>query len=264
MNSGRAVNEALAAIPGMAAARVRARLSDGPTNSSYHVAKDGEDFVLRVDKPEAAALGLNRANEMQVCKAVAAAGLAPEPVYFDHAAGVFMRRFLPGRSWLEPDLARPGNLARLAVRLQSLHSLAPVGVEFDPLAAVRRYTGNLNTEQARVISRRAERLMRRINLSPPDRRLCHNDLVCQNVLETGEQGSRRLMLIDWEYSAVGDPYFDLAVVVRHHGLDRKLAIDFLQTYLDGPATTDAVSRLERQCDFYACLLELWRLRVTAD
>ena len=27
------------------------------------------------------------------------------------------------------------------------------------------------------------------------------------------------MLIDWEYAAIGDAYFDLAVVVRHHDLD---------------------------------------------
>ena len=43
--------------------------------------------------------------------------------------------------------------------------------------------------------------------------LCHNDLVHSNIID-GDP----VRLIDWEYSAVGDPYFDLAIVVRHHQL----------------------------------------------
>ena len=27
------------------------------------------------------------------------------------------------------------------------------------------------------------------------------------------------MLIDWEYAGIGDPFFDLAVVVQHHRVE---------------------------------------------
>ena len=82
-------------------------------------------YVLRLDKPAARKLGLNRSNEKQVCKAVAEAGLAPEPLYFDPTAGVYLRHYLPGRSW-DASLTwpSPDNPERLARLLRELHALA--------------------------------------------------------------------------------------------------------------------------------------------
>ena len=254
----RLVKQALAAIPGFADARVEAQLSAGPTNASYLLEQAGAQYVLRLDKPDAAKLGLNRSNEKQVCQAVADAGLAPEPLYFDPEAGIYLRRYLPGRSWVDSDLDSPGNLERLARLLRDLHSLAPVGARFDPLAAARRYTAQLGSEQSRVILRQAEKLMQQIIADSMGPALCHNDLVCHNVLE-GEQ----LMLIDWEYAGIGDPFFDLAVVVQHHDLDKKSAHGFRDAYLGRPASAREVEHLELQCNFYTCLLELWEQIVGA-
>jgi len=261
--SGRAVNkrpveQALSVIPGFTGARVETQLSDGPTNASYLLEQAGAQYVLRLDKPDAAKLGLNRANEKLVCQIVADAGLAPEPLYFDPDAGIYLRRYLKGRSWIVSDLDSLVNLERLARLLRELHSLAPVGTAFDPLAAARRYTAQLGSEKSRAILRRAEELMRQLTADTAGLALCHNDLVCHNVLE-----SERLMLIDWEYAGIGDPFFDLAVVVRHHDLDEKSAHDFLDAYLGRSASAREVEQLELQCDFYACLLELWKQIVGA-
>jgi thiamine kinase len=257
--SGRAVNkhpveQALRTIPGFTGARVDTQLSDGPTNASYLLEQAGAQYVLRLDKPDAAKLGLNRGNEKLVCQVVADAGLAPGPLYFDHEAGIYLRRYLPGRSWVDSDLDSPVNLERLARLLWKLHSLAPVGAAFDPLAAARRYAAQLGSEKSQAILRRAEKLAQQINADSMEPALCHNDLVCHNVLE-GE----RLMLIDWEYAGIGDPFFDLAVVVQHHGLDEKSMHDFLQAYLERPAFAQETRHLELQCNFYQCLLELWEM-----
>jgi thiamine kinase len=255
----RPVEQALEAIPGFTDARVDAQLSDGPTNASYLLEQAGAQYVLRLDKPGALELGLNRSNEKQVCKVVAEAGLAPEPLYFDPVAGIYLRRYLPGRSWVVADLDSPGKMERLARLLRGLHSLAPVGAMFDPLTAARRYAARLGSEQSRAILLRLEKLMQQLVADQSDPALCHNDLVCHNVLE-GE----RLMLIDWEYAGIGDPFFDLAVVVQHHQLDAKSAHGFLNAYLGQPASAREIKQLELQCDFYACLLELWGLRIAAS
>ena len=253
------VEQALDAIPGLSDARVEAQLSDGPTNASYLLEQAGAQYVLRLDKPGASKLQLNRSNEKQVCTAVADAGLAPEPLYFDPVAGIYLRRYLPGRSWVNSDLDNPGNLERLARLLRELHCLAPVGAAFRPRTAARRYAAQLGSEQSRSILRKAEKLMQQITAGSAGPALCHNDLVCQNVLE-GE----RLMLIDWEYAGVGDPFFDLAVVVAHHRLDEKSAHGFLNAYLERSASAGEIKHLELQCNFYACLLELWELRIAAS
>ena len=251
------LEQVLDVIPGFAGSRVDSQLSDGPTNASYLLEQAGAQYVLRLDKPDATKLGLNRSNEKLVCTAVADASLAPEPLYFDPVAGIYLRRYLPGRSWVDSDLDNPGNLERLAHLLGTLHRLPPAGAVFDPLAAATRYAAQLGSEESRSILYRAEELMQQITAESMAPALCHNDLVCQNILE-GEQ----LMLIDWEYAGVGDPFFDFAVVVQHHGLGEKSAHGFLDTYLARPALAREIERLELQCDFYACLLELWEMAIS--
>jgi len=236
-------------------AKLVAQLSNGPTNSSYHVEQGGGHYVLRLDKPDAASLGLDRRNEDLACRAAAAADLAPEPIYFDPAEGICLRRFLPGRSWVNSDLESTHNLERLARLLQKLHSTAPAGKVFDPLAAARRYAGQLDNQASYAVLGRAEELMQEIAGHSPGQALCHNDLVCQNIFE-GE----RLILIDWEYAGIGDPFFDLAVVVQHHSLSSALTDAFLGAYLARTASRRERNQLDLQCRFYACLLQLWNTR----
>jgi len=248
----RTLPQALQAIPGFSGAKIVSQLSDGPTNASYLVEQGGEQYVVRLDKPDVASLGLDRANEQCINEVAAAAGLAPPPLHFDPEAGICLRRFISGHSWNRSDLLRPGNLQRLAGVLQKLHGLPPAGTVFEPAVAARRYATQIGTAAAAAIAARAEKIASEINAYSVVGRLCHNDLVCQNVLE-GE----RLILIDWEYAGVGDPYFDLAVVVQHHGLDRSSASVFLDAWLGQAATARETSHLSLQCDFYSCLLQLW-------
>lgn len=250
------VDQALAAIPGFSGAGVELQLSDGPTNASYLLALSGAQYVLRLDKPGARELGLNRRNEKQVLAALAAAGLAPAPLFFDLSEGILVRHYLPGRSWTQEDLANAGQLRRLARLLHELHAVTPVGIAFDPVRAARRYARQLQDVDCTEIVQRVEKLAAQLSKLPQSLVLCHNDLVCQNILEGDSLG-----LIDWEYAAVGDRFFDLAVVLQHHGLGDEMSRIFLTSYLGRNARVSELKRLSLQRDFYQCLLDLWRLRV---
>ncbi len=251
--------QALLAIRGFSGARIRSRLSNGPTNASYLVERLGDQYVLRLDKPEAARLGLDRALERRVAEIAAAAGLGPEPLFFNHESGICLRRFIPGRAWSESDLAKRVNLERLAGVLRTLHDLPAQVSDFDPLAAVRRYTEQVDTPEARRICKRAERLGSLIDSARQQPALCHNDLVCDNIVATAGE---KLMLIDWEYAGAGDPFFDLAVVVQHHRLREDLSHYFLEAYLGHSASGEDRDRLSLHCRFYRCLLDLWNLRIS--
>jgi len=251
-----AAAQALSRVPGLAGATIDAQLSDGPTNSSFRVAHGNRQYVLRLDKPGAAKLGLNRSNEFEVSRIVVAAGLSPKPVYFNPQEGIYVRPWLEGRSWTLTDLESPVKLTRLAALLRILHTLPPAGQPFDPLAASRRYVAHLDSEDSRAILGKLVALERRIKKRSAPEVLCHNDLVCHNVLE-----GKGLVLIDWEYAGTGDPYFDLAVVVQHHGLERRLRRLFLEAYLKRPATSGEKNQLDLQSEFYGYMLELWDQRV---
>jgi thiamine kinase len=250
------VENALVLIPGFSGAAVELQLSDGPTNASYLLRLAGEQYVLRLDKPGARALGLNRRNEKQILAAIAKAGLAPAPLCFDLREGVLLRHYLQGRSWTREDLESQGQLHRLSRLLRELHGVSPVGDAFDPVGAARRYVRQMENTKSTVILRRLEKLATEITESPQAPVLCHNDLVCQNILE-GET----LGLIDWEYAAIGDRYFDLAVVLQHHKLDAKLCRVFVEEYLGRSAKASELRQLSLQREFYQCLLDLWNQRV---
>ena len=251
--------QALAAIPGFARARLVRPLAAGPTNATWLVDHQRQHWVLRLDAPAAADLGLNRENERQVCAAAAAAGITPGYRVFDTSAGVCLRRHVPGRAWTADDLRDPRSLERLAALLGRLHALPPVGRPFDPGAAVRRYAGQSGSRAASVLAEQALAALDSARAGATRSALCHNDLVAENVLETADGG---LVLIDWEYAGTGDPWFDLAVVVRHHDLAERLARGFLDAYLQRTATAAEYGQLSRLCTFYGCLLELWNLRIS--
>ena len=257
-SSRKSAEAALAAIPGLGGARVVRRLVAGPTNVTWLVEHLDQRWVLRLDTPAAAELGLDRENEGRACAAVAAAGIAPAYRWFDAAAGVCLRHFVEGRALAPVDLRDTRRLERLAGTLRRLHRLPPVGRPFDPAGAVRRYAAALATPEAgRVAGRALASLTDTRRFATPPA-ICHNDLVAENIIETEGQG---LLLIDWEYTGTGDPMFDLAVVIRHHDLDAGLAQMFLEAYLQRPATAEDSEHLSRQCRFYGHLLQLWNLRV---
>lgn len=247
-----AAKQALESIPGMGGAHLREPISDGPSNTSFAVEHEGRHLVLRLDKSAAMELGLDRLNEKRVSHVTAEAGLTPQTLYFEPAAGISLRFFQPGRSWVAADLQIPANLQRLAALVRKLHILEPVGAPFRPVTAARLYADRLGSPEGRRALRRMESLSEQIHAGPHRRALCHNDLVCQNVIE-----SDRLLLIDWEYAGIGDPFFDLAVIVQHHGLVQEKAHGFLEAYLQRPAISSDIEHLELQCQFYACLLDLW-------
>ena len=242
----------LGQIPGFDGAQVVARLSDGPTNASFAIERGGERFVLRIDKPAADGYGLDRAAELEVIETLAASGLGEWPQHYDAESGVYLRPFLPGRSWTKADLQDSANLKKLANLLRQVHRLPPVGRRFDPVAFASRYAEQLGTVEALKIYRDIESVF--TSLEPVRPALCHNDLVCSNILE-----SDRLTLIDWEWAGTGDPFFDLAVVVQHHGLSGELGRHFLTAYLGEEPSIGDMERLKSQCRFYKVLLKLWVL-----
>ena len=68
------------------------------------------------------------------------------------------------------------------------------------------------------------------------------------------------MLIDWEYAALGDPWFDLALVVEHHQLTDEMQAGFVHAYLHREMRDTEKHRLAGWRKFYHTLLSLWKLR----
>ena len=77
--------------------------------------------------------------------------------------------------------------------------------------------------------RQAERVLKRLQARNEIYVASHNDLVLENLLVDGS----RLYLIDWEYSAMASPYWDLATLCNAANLDIQQSQRLLQVYCAG-------------------------------
>ena len=201
----------------------------GLSNRAWRLEAAGGAWFVRLGHPGALALGVDRASECRLLAAVAAAGLAPEVLACEPAAGLLVMRFVAGAPWQVADVHAEGNLDRLAGQLRTLHGLAvPAGIRIVRYSEqARRLREGLPCEpDAARLHERAERLLGRIDRRGFVPTLCHHDLHHLNVLDDGE----RLWLVDWEYGGRGDPLMDLAGFLAMHELGPEATERFLAAY----------------------------------
>lgn len=202
----------------------------GLTNRSYRVLVGGQEFALRINAPDSAALGLDRYHEREVLIAAGRAGIGPELIYCSPEEGLLVTRWIDGTPWSRADMDREENVVRLAARLHDIHALPRTCKVFDPVRNIRSYAalardaGIALPPHARELERRTERIADQLEAT----HLCHSDVVYSNIIDDGS-----LRIVDWEYAAVGDPLFDVATVARYHRFSAPKADKLLEWYVGG-------------------------------
>jgi thiamine kinase len=234
------------------------KIEGGLTNDSWLVRSDDAAVVIRLSNREKDTLQIDRASEAIVLNAVAQAGIGPPVLICAPDRHLLVTRYLDGRKWTARDARVGDNVARIAARLRELHALPiPDGVHRIDLHAI--VTNYWNSLMARGLSARAgtarvrARALKLIAHLQTDAMacLCHNDVHHLNVIDTG-----KLWLVDWEYSGIGDPYFDLASVCCYHAYSNTLRKQLLREYL-GHDRSEAIERLDRMCWVFNYIRELW-------
>jgi thiamine kinase-like enzyme len=219
-------------------------LPGGITNLNYRVDVDGEAFVVRLPGQDSEHLGITRRQEYACNVAAHEAGVAPEVVAFFEREGVSVTRFITGRALSEAEMHEPQRLARVASTIRRYHAGRAFPGVFSPFQAVREYLEFSGPRGAPLPARfgwmrqQADRMEKVIG-SPPVLRPCHNDLLLANWIEDGD----RLWIIDWEYAAMGDIYFDFGNFAVHLQLSDAEEEILLRVYF-GEATPGAVARLK--------------------
>ena len=77
-------------------------LSGGITNQNYRIDVGGKSFVMRISGANTELLGIDRQHERAATATAAAAGLAPEVLYFVEPEGYLLTRFIEGKP-ITPD-----------------------------------------------------------------------------------------------------------------------------------------------------------------
>lgn len=236
--------------------QIHKRLGDGPTNETWLVSHARERYVLRLIKPLAATMTLSLQQELHIVKAAGRYNLAAPIVAACTRRGFVLSRYLQGTTWTANDMQDQKQLGRLALTLHRLHGLECEARPFNLPAVVNNYAQLSRDPHADTWVENILSELEAIASRTPV--VCHNDVTAANVIDDGQ-----LHLIDWEFAALGDPLFDLAVVVAHYELDAKTTQYFLDAY-PGGSDANAYADLIRWCEVYKNLLALWSSVLEAE
>lgn len=223
------------------------RLSGALTNASYKVSADDGAYVLRLAGSGTSEY-VDRASEEHNARIAAGVGVNAEVLYFDAADGTMLSRFVESRPLDEGGmLGRDrGTLVRATLALRRVHDQGRVfRSRFDAFEAMDRYLVLLSGLGASVpalyqeLARKARAVRRvleesRVGLVP-----CHNDPWPGNFLDTGG----RVYVIDWEYSGMNDPMWDLGDLSVEAGLGPEQDRAMLAAYYGGAVSPMLRSRL---------------------
>jgi thiamine kinase-like enzyme len=215
-------------------------LGGGITNRNFKVETDGRRFVLRIGGKDTELLGIDRSAEHAASRVAADLGLGPEVVAFVEPEGYLVTRYVDGEVG-KVDVARVGAALRL------LHDGPAFPGHFDSFRVVEAYRATAAEHGIGVPSayEPAKELANQIEhrRSHVARRPCHNDLLNANFIDDGG----RLVLVDWEYAGMGDPFFDLGNFAVNHELTEESEQALLSAY--GSNDVDALVLMRFMSDF---------------
>ena len=185
-------------------------LAGGITNRNFRVDVGGSAYVLRVASPESGQLGIRRDHECACMRIAASLGIGAEVVRAMPDDGVLVARFLDGEPLSLEQAKEPERLKRIVQAIRRFHDGPAFPGPFSPFETVRDYHRRALERGVHFPDELPEAFARmaRIEDAVAGRQRCvpcHNDLLAANLIDDGE----KIWIIDWEYAAMGDPFFDL-------------------------------------------------------
>jgi thiamine kinase-like enzyme len=251
---------ALAGIPMLAGYDGPVERLGGLTNRVYRVG----GACLRIPGPGTSEY-IDRGNEAVAAREAAKAGVAPAVLHFDEETGTMVTRFIEGADTMSPKRFRThqGAPGRAGQALRALHGSGAVfPYRFELFRMIDEYLAILSRKDVALpsgyhdVMREAERSVRSaLEARELPLAACHCDPLCENFLDDG----RRMWIVDWEYSGMNDPMWDLGDLSVEASFDVQQDEAMIQAYFGGeprPAERGRIVLYKAMCDL---LWTLWGL-----
>jgi thiamine kinase len=246
-------------VPGVGKLEI-APLSAGGVNQMFRVVRDHQAYSLRVAGEQRGFFRPDLEWESKVVALAGAAGIAPQLVHADVNRRVLLSRWVIGRSWSRSQTRTPANLGKISGLLRQVHALAiPEPVRrMSPAMWIEAYTESLTrhgvTGRDPDLQRQAASSLAQLVLHPSvPGVVCHGDLHIQNLL----QRRSALVLLDWEYAHVTDPFWDLAGWSANNDFGRTARVLLLANYLRAIPSSEQSRRFALLAWLYDYVCLLW-------
>ena len=216
-------------------------LRGGITNRNYRAQLGGREFVIRLPGKDTALLGISRSAERLASESAAALGIAP--ALAATLPDCLVTEFVQASELPQSKLrAQPEGIAQA---LRAFHDRGPrLETEFrvpallDDYAQIVTARGGTLPEQYTQTRKALARIDATLPASDPVP--CHNDLLNGNLLQMDDG---RVLIVDWEYTGMGERYFDLGNLSVNNEFDADADERLLTSYLGAPPTPAQRARL---------------------
>ena len=202
----------------------------GMTNQNYLVKTTNKQYIVKFFGKGTEKL-INRQDEKYNLELLKDLDLDVKNYLFDIEAGIKVNEYIESAITLDSTSIKT-KFDKIVPILQTIHASGKeLRGEFAPFEEIKKYESlieekipyaNYETVREEVFS-----LEKRLADLGVDRKSCHIDLVPENFIES-PQG--RLYLIDWEYSSMNDPMWDLAALFLESEFTRQEEEAFLSHY----------------------------------
>ncbi len=241
----------------------------GGLTNLVHLVETGVRKVIVRIPGEGTEEYIDRAIEITNANAAYRVGVSAEVLWADAATGVMISEAIQNIETMTPDLfaSRSGSPARAGAALAKLHGSSEVfEFRFELFAMIDDYLKILSTKDVNLpdgyhdIVKAAEPVKDALAANPAPLAPCHCDPLCENFLDDGD----KMWIVDWEYSGMNDPLWDVGDLSVEAGMDADQEMSLMEAYFGGKPTTAQHGRVviyKAMCDL---LWTLWGLIQHAD
>ena len=184
----------------------------GMTNQNYLVKTTNKQYIVKFFGKGTEKL-INRQDEKYNLELLKDLDLDVKNYLFDIEAGIKVNEYIESAITLDSTSIKT-KFDKIAPILQTIHASGKeLRGEFAPFEEIKKYESLIEEKipyaNYEAVRKEVFSLEKRLVDLGVDRKSCHIDLVPENFIES-PQG--RLYLIDWEYSSMNDPMWDLAAL----------------------------------------------------
>ena len=202
----------------------------GMTNQNYLVKTTNKQYIVKFFGKGTEKL-INRQDEKYNLELLKDLNLDVENYLFDIESGIKVNEYIESAVTLDSTSIKT-KFEKIAPILQNIHASGKeLRGEFAPFEEIKKYEslieGNIPYANYEAVRKEVFLLEKRLADLGVDRKSCHIDLVPENFIES-PQG--RMYLIDWEYSSMNDPMWDLAALFLESEFTNQEEEDFLAYY----------------------------------
>ena len=202
----------------------------GMTNQNYLVKTTNKQYIVKFFGKGTEKL-INRQDEKYNLELLKDLDLDVKNYLFDIEAGIKVNEYIESAITLDSTSIKT-KFDKIAPILQTIHASGKeLRGEFAPFEEIKKYESLIEEKipyaNYEAVRKEVFSLEKRLADLGVDRKSCHIDLVPENFIES-PQG--RLYLIDWEYSSMNDPMWDLAALFLESEFTPQEEEDFLSHY----------------------------------